>query len=55
MTPQQTDLFKPLTRDQRQNQGIVKWLKNRCIGTLEYPTGVGSLKYLRYHKYLVKY
>ena len=36
------DLFKPLTRDQRQELGRQTWIKNKCRGTLVYPTGVGS-------------
>lgn len=36
------DLFTPVTRDERQKQGVIKWLENKGRGTLEYPTGVGK-------------
>lgn len=38
------DLFKPLTRDQRQEIGRQTWIKNKCRGTLVYPTGVGKTR-----------
>jgi len=38
------DLFKPLTRDQRQEMGRQAWIKNKCVGTLCYPTGVGKTR-----------
>lgn len=36
------DLFTPLTRDERQKEGVIKWLQNNGKGTFEYPTGVGK-------------
>lgn len=36
------DLFTPLTRDERQKQGVISWLQCKGKGTLEYPTGVGK-------------
>lgn len=38
------DLFKPLTRDQRQEIGRQTWIKSKCNGTLVYPTGVGKTR-----------
>lgn len=38
------DLFEPLTRDQRQEIGRQIWIKNKCVGTLVYPTGVGKTR-----------
>lgn len=40
----QLDLFEPLTRDQRQELGRQIWIKNKCIGTLCYGTGVGKTR-----------
>ena len=31
-----------MTRDERQELARVKWIKNRCIGTLVQPTGCGK-------------
>ena len=36
------DLFEPITRDERQNEGIKKWITAKCRATLEYATGVGK-------------
>ena len=36
------DLFTPPTRDERQEEGRIKWIDNKCRGTLEYGTGVGK-------------
>ena len=36
------DLFTPPTRDERQEIGRIKWIDNKCRGTLEYATGVGK-------------
>ena len=38
------DLFAPITRDERQKEGIRKWIKNNCRATLEYATGVGKTR-----------
>lgn len=38
------DLFKPLTRDQRQEIGRQAWIRNKCMGTLVYPTGTGKTR-----------
>lgn len=36
------DLFSPPTRDERQEMGRIRWIDNKCKGTLEYATGVGK-------------
>lgn len=33
-----------MTRDERQEISRVKWIKNKCNGTIVMPTGVGFLK-----------
>lgn len=38
----QQTLFKILSRDERQEEGRVKWIKSKCRGCLEYPTGTGK-------------
>lgn len=38
------DLFTPPTRDERQEEGRIKWIRSKCTGTLEYGTGVGIAK-----------
>lgn len=38
----QLELFTPYTRDERQDIGVKKWIKSKCCGTLEYPTGTGK-------------
>lgn len=38
----QPSLFKTITRDERQEEARVKWIKSRCKGTFEFPTGFGS-------------
>lgn len=35
-------LFKQVTRDERQEQCRVTWIKNKCKGTLVQPTGAGK-------------
>jgi superfamily II DNA or RNA helicase len=40
----QESLFTNISRDERQEQGRVKWIKNKCRGTLEFPTGVGKTR-----------
>lgn len=40
----QESLFKILSRDERQEEGRVKWIKNKCVGCLEYPTGTGKTR-----------
>lgn len=35
-----------MTRDERQEIARVKWIKNKCCGTLVQPTGCGFLKIL---------
>ena len=44
MKEQTLDLFAPITRDQRQEEGRVKWIKNKCRGTIEWATGTGFFK-----------
>ena len=36
------NLFEPITRDERQKEGVRKWIKNNCRACLQYPTGVGK-------------
>lgn len=36
------NLFEPITRDERQKEGVIKWIKSGCKATLEYPTGTGK-------------
>lgn len=36
------DLFGKITRDERQEQCRVTWIKNKCKGVLECPTGFGK-------------
>ena len=38
----QLELFTPYTRDERQEIGVKTWIKHKCVGTLEYPTGAGK-------------
>ena len=38
----QLELFTPYTRDERQDIGVKTWIKHKCKGTLEYPTGTGK-------------
>lgn len=38
----QESLFKTVTRDERQEEARVKWIKNRCKGTFEFATGFGK-------------
>ena len=38
----QQTLFKTVTRDERQEEARVKWIKNRCKGTFEFATGFGK-------------
>lgn len=35
------DLFSPVSRDERQDEGVQKWINNKCKGTLEWATGTG--------------
>lgn len=39
---QLTNLFKPITRDERQNESVDKWLKAKGRATVVAGTGVGS-------------
>ena len=36
------DLFKPITKDERQEIARQTWIKNKCCGTMEMPTGFGK-------------
>lgn len=36
------DLFSPISRDERQDEGVQKWINNKCKGTLEWATGTGK-------------
>ena len=38
----QQTLFKTITRDERQEEARVKWIKNKCKGTFEFATGFGK-------------
>lgn len=35
------DLFAPVTRDERQQQCIQNWVKNKCKACIEAATGFG--------------
>ena len=37
-------LFEDITRSERQEQGVQKWVNNHCNGTLCYATGVGKTR-----------
>lgn len=38
------DLFTPISRDARQEESRVKWIKNKCRGTIEACTGYGKTR-----------
>lgn len=38
----QESLFKPISRDERQEEARVKWIKSKCKGTFVQPTGCGK-------------
>lgn len=38
------DLFAPVTRDERQEESVRKWLQSKGRGTLECCTGYGFIK-----------
>ena len=38
------DLFGRVSRDERQEQSRVTWIKNKCKGTLVMPTGLGKTR-----------
>lgn len=38
----QQTLFKPISRDERQEEARVKWIKNKCKGCWVFPTGTGK-------------
>jgi superfamily II DNA or RNA helicase len=38
------DLFKQLSRSERQELGRQLWIKHKCCGSLVYPTGVGKTR-----------
>jgi superfamily II DNA or RNA helicase len=38
----QLSLFKPISRDERQEECRVKWIKNKCKGTITAATGFGK-------------
>lgn len=40
----QNSLFKTITRDERQEEARVKWIKNKCRGTLVASTGFGKTR-----------
>lgn len=40
----QQNLFKPITRDERQEECRVKWIKNKCKGTIVASTGFGKTR-----------
>ena len=37
----------PLTRDQRQQLGVSKWIKSGCRASLVWSTGVGVIKWAK--------
>lgn len=38
------DLFGNLSRTERQEQGVQKWVDNKLCGTLNWATGVGKTR-----------
>jgi superfamily II DNA or RNA helicase len=40
----QESLFTNISRDERQEQGRVKWIKNKCRGTIVAATGFGKTR-----------
>lgn len=40
----QESLFKPITRDERQEEARVKWIKNKCKGCVVASTGFGKTR-----------
>ena len=44
-----------MTRDERQEIARVKWIKNKCIGTLVQPTGCGFLKILQFNRLKINF
>ena len=38
------ELFKPVTRDERQEIARQTWIKNKCCGTIVAPTGLGKTR-----------
>lgn len=43
MKEQTLDLFAPVTRDQRQEEFRINWIKHKCCGTAEWATGTGFI------------
>jgi len=41
-----------MTRSQRQELGIKKWIESNCRGTLQWCTGSGSLKWVTDHSFI---
>jgi superfamily II DNA or RNA helicase len=41
---EQLELFKPVDRTTRQEECRVKWIKNKCVGTLVAATGFGKTR-----------
>lgn len=39
-----SDLFGQITRDERQEQCIQRWINNKCLGTLECCTSFGKTR-----------
>ena len=39
---EQLSLFEPLSRTERQKEGLREWIKHGCKGTLSWSTGVGK-------------
>lgn len=39
---EQLELFKPLTRTERQKDALKEWMKHKCHGTFEFCTGFGK-------------
>ena len=44
MKEQTLDLFAPVTRDQRQEEFRINWIKHKCCGTAEWATGTGKTR-----------
>ena len=46
---------RQVSRDERQEEAKLKWIKNKCKGTLVQPTGCGFEKIIYYIKILLFY
>ena len=44
---EQLELFKPLTRTERQKESLRYWIKAKCVGSIVGTTGYGCLEAFR--------